>query len=131
MKVYPWLKWMMRKTSTEPVPQSPIWLGSWSNGEAFFDQTPRMRRMRQRIMEEAEHNAKRIGVDRRQFLASTAGLASAISIIGCSDDAGEENKNPGTSCTPKIPQEAKYDESVACNVLAKPDFIFDVQTHHY
>jgi predicted TIM-barrel fold metal-dependent hydrolase len=134
-KRYPWLN--LRKKSEPELPlESPIWLGHWSNGEVFVEQTPRMRRMRQRILDEAEVNAKRAGVDRREFLVSAMGMATAISIVGCSDKNGNAASSSGGTdggppgCT-VIPADAKFDETVACNVLSGNEFIFDIQTHHY
>lgn len=139
-KRYPWLK-MIKKSAPEPPLEAPLWLGNSSNGEVFIEQTPRMRRMRQRILDECEVNAKRAGVERREFLVSAMGMATALSIVGCSDDAGEALKSDGAGgtgggdsgppgCT-VIPQDAKFDETVACNVLGGDEFIFDIQTHHY
>jgi predicted TIM-barrel fold metal-dependent hydrolase len=85
MKTYPWLK-MRRKTDIELPVEPPIWLGNRSNGEYFHEQTPRERAMRKMILERAEEGARRLGVDRRQFLASSAGMATTLAVFnlfGC------------------------------------------------
>jgi uncharacterized protein len=85
MKPYPWLR-MRRKTDIELPVEPPIWLGNRSNGEYFHEQTPRERAMRKMILERADEGARRLGVDRRQFLASSAGMATTLAVFnlfGC------------------------------------------------
>src|SRR5579872_1991792 len=93
MKPYPWLR-LLRKTDPEMPLEPPIWLGSISNGEYFREQTPRLRRMRQMILERADAGARRLGIDRRQFLASSVGMATTLSVFnlfGC----GSSGSAPG------------------------------------
>lgn len=80
MKPYPWLK-LLKKSREEPALEPPIWLGNHSNGEYFHDQTPRDRLIRKRIMEQAEIGARKHGIDRRQFLASSMGVATSLAAI--------------------------------------------------
>jgi predicted TIM-barrel fold metal-dependent hydrolase len=92
MKPYPWLR-LQRKTDIERPLEPPIWLGSVSNGEYFHEQTPRQRAMRKMILERADEGARRLGVDRRQFLASSAGMATTLAVFnlfgcGSSTNAG-------------------------------------------
>jgi uncharacterized protein len=125
---FPWLK-LLKKSDPDPVLELPLWMNSWSNGEVFVEQTARDRRIKKHIFELAEKNAKRVGVDRREFLTSAMGMATSLWVLGCSDDEG----NP-TSDAPKcyeFPKDAMLDESVACQALGGDEFIFDIQTHHY
>jgi len=80
-----WLK-LRKKTEPDLPLEPPIWLGSYGTSEFFHEQTPHEARMRELVLERAEHGARRLGIDRREFLASTAGLAttlSVINLIGC------------------------------------------------
>lgn len=89
MKPYPWLR-LKRKTDPEPDLEPPIWLGNRSNGEYFHEQTPRERMMRQMILERADEGARRLGVDRRHFLASSVGMATTLAVfnaVGCGSNA--------------------------------------------
>ncbi len=77
---------MRKKTDIEPPLEPPIWLGSRSNGEYFHEQTPRERAMRAMIIERSEEGARRLGIERRQFLASSAGMATTLAVFnlfGC------------------------------------------------
>jgi predicted TIM-barrel fold metal-dependent hydrolase len=100
MKTYPWLR-MQRKTDIELPLEPPIWLGNRSNGEFFHEQTPRERAMRKMILERADEGARRLGVDRRQFLASSAGMATTLAVFnlfGCgSSSAGLADAGAGGS----------------------------------
>jgi hypothetical protein len=92
MAKFPWLK-LRKKTEPELPLEPPIWLGSYSNGELFHEQTPRERRIRQVVLERADEGARRLGIDRREFLASAAGFATTLSVInlascGSSDGSG-------------------------------------------
>jgi hypothetical protein len=102
MKTYPWLR-LRRKTDIELPLQPPIWLGNRSNGEYFHEQTPRERAMRRMILERAEEGARRLGVDRRQFLASSAGMATTLAVFnffGCGtakNQGGADSGSGGSS----------------------------------
>jgi hypothetical protein len=89
---FPWLK-MQKKSQTELPERPPIWLGSRSNGEYFHDQTPKERQMHELVMQRADEQARRLGVDRREFLASSMGLFTTLAVInqvsGCSGKSGD------------------------------------------
>ena len=125
----PWLK-MRRKTAPELPLEPPLWMGTRSNGEYFHFQTPYEKRLRRFVLEQADANARRIGMDRREFLARAVGMATTLWCInifsGCSDGGG----NGGTAplC---VPPEAMFDENAACSALGGNQFIFDVQTHWF
>jgi predicted TIM-barrel fold metal-dependent hydrolase len=135
-----------KKTAPEIPYESPIWLGNHSNGEYFHAQTPREARMRQEILRRGEEEARRQGMDRRAFMASSMGMAVALTVFnefGCgssgnsggseagSPEAGPICTNPGAPIpdagTPYVvPPNATCDPS---NILTVNEFIFDVQTH--
>jgi len=99
MKRYPWLK-LGKKSRPEPEVEPPLWLGNHSNGEYFHDQTPRERLIRQLILERAADGARKHGIDRRQFLASSMGLATSLAVINsvaCSSKS--PSGGPGASAS--------------------------------
>src|SRR5580704_1618367 len=88
-KKYPWLK-LGKKTDPEIPYESPLWLGNHSNGEYFHEQTPREARMRTEILRRGDEEARRQGMDRRAFMASSMGMAVAMTVVnemGCSTDS--------------------------------------------
>src|SRR6187551_439205 len=81
----PWLK-LRKKTDPEWHEAPPVRLGNHSNGEYYHEQTPRERLMRKEIMRRADEKARYIGMDRREFLASSMGMATTMAVInqmGC------------------------------------------------
>lgn len=123
MMRFPWLR-MQRKTDPEIPVTTPILLGNKSNGEFFWDETPLERRMRAEILRRADEGARRLGVDRRDFLASALGMATSLAVVnlvsGCSGGGG------GGYQTPQEP----LDCTGATEILSGNEFIFDIQTHH-
>jgi hypothetical protein len=92
-----WLK-LRKKTEPELPLEPPIWLGSYGTSEFFHEQTPRERRMRALVLERAAEGARRLGVERRDFLASMAGLATTLSVINllsCGSDQGASGQGTG------------------------------------
>jgi hypothetical protein len=97
MKRFPWLK-LRKKTEPELPVEPPIWLGNRSNGEYFHYQTPREKLIRKLILERAEEGARRLGIDRREFLASTAGMATTLAVfnlVGCSSNTNSSSSKLG------------------------------------
>jgi predicted TIM-barrel fold metal-dependent hydrolase len=147
-KKYPWLT-LGKKTGPEIPYESPVWLGNHSNGEYFHPQTPREAAMRREILRRGDEEARRQGMDRRAFMASSMGMAIAMTVInetGCGSnssspsgqgieggggDTGPACPNPGVpfpdAGTPYVvPPQATCEPS---NLLTVNEFIFDVQTH--
>jgi uncharacterized protein len=87
MRRYPWVKYLRRSAPELPY-DSPIYLGSWSNGEFFHAQTARERKLRDAILREGDDRARKLGMDRREFMASAMGFVSALSVIqqACSSE---------------------------------------------
>jgi hypothetical protein len=101
-------------------------------------ETPRDRLVRKLILERADENARRLGLDRRGFLATAMGMATslwALNLAGCSSSpsgapakAIKNARKDGGYC---LPEEAQLDEAAACSVLSGNEFIFDGHTHHF
>jgi len=144
-KKYPWLK-VAKKTDPELPFESPLWLGNISNGEYFHTQTEGEARMRAEILRRGDEQARRLGMDRRQFMASSMGMAVALTVVnetGCSKSSGGSSSAGGEAaapaCTPQgfATPDAGSPYVVPPNATCEPsdylstanDFIFDVQTH--
>jgi predicted TIM-barrel fold metal-dependent hydrolase len=147
---FSWLK-RIKRSQPEPPLEPPIWFGPHSNCEYFKPQTERDRKLRKLVLETADRNARRVGLDRREFLASTMGMATTLACInavsGCGTDSGGSTSGQdggagggnggsggsggGSGGGLCVPPEAMFDEQVACEVLGGDEFIFDVQTHWF
>ena len=96
--------WFSLRKKTEPeLPyEPPIWLGDFSNGELYHQQTPKERRIRQLILERGDELARRHGMDRREFMATGMGVALSMWAInlanGCSggSDGGFSMSDAGS-----------------------------------
>jgi predicted TIM-barrel fold metal-dependent hydrolase len=101
MKRYAWLN-LLKKSRSEPLLEPPFWFGNHSNGEYFHQQTARERSIRRLILERADAGARKHGIDRRQFLASSMGVATSLSVINwvaaCSSD-----KSSGSALMAAVP----------------------------
>jgi predicted TIM-barrel fold metal-dependent hydrolase len=126
MGKYAWLK-HRKKTDPEIPYESPIWLGNRSNGEYFHPQTEEEARLRAEILRRGDEHARRRGMDRREFLWSTGGMAVALSVInelGCSkSSSGSKSSTDGSYCV-----NDSGDDAANANLTGN-EFIFDVQTH--
>jgi predicted TIM-barrel fold metal-dependent hydrolase len=118
-------------------PGLPIKLGPCSNGE-FVPAPPTAlaRAAVRRARADADDNARRLGLSRRQFLLSAAGAATTLYALaacsseqhGAASEAGRTTTS-GPGGTFAVPPEATTDTTVATTVLSGPDPIVDVQTH--
>jgi hypothetical protein len=88
-----WIK-ARKKTDPELPYEPPFWFGDHSNGETYHKATPRETLMRELILKRGAEEARRHGMDRREFMASGLGVTLSMSIMnlvnGCSggDDGG-------------------------------------------
>jgi uncharacterized protein len=136
MKRFPWLH-MRKKTDPELPFEPPFWFGNQSNGEYFHHATARQRKIRKLILEKADENARRIGMPRRDFLASAMGMCTSLWVLnyvsGCGTDesAGSGGPDSGADAKYCVPEGSMFDENVACNAVGGDQFIFDIQTHHF
>lgn len=124
-KKFPWLN-LRKKTDPEYMLEPPVWLGNHSNGEYFHEQTPLEAKMRKEILRRADEQSRYLGMDRREFLATSMGMATTIAVInqmGCSSEDPEKIAAPFV-----VPPEATCEET---NFLDQEYFIMDVQTHAF
>jgi uncharacterized protein len=87
------LKWIKQKKTSQEMPyETPVWLGNLSNGEFYLPQSERDRKMRDLILQKCDENARRKNMDRREFIASTMGMATTLSVLnfaaGCGNQEG-------------------------------------------
>ena len=91
--------------------------------------TPFTREVLRRSREALEHNARRTGVSRRDFLVSSAGAATMLAVLAaCSDDANR-SQGQGSGGTFSVPPDATTDPELADETLSGDGFVFDVQGH--
>ncbi|QSX78942.1 amidohydrolase family protein [Agrilutibacter solisilvae] len=103
----------------------PIKLDSTSNGEFVpVPLEPVHREARRLAFENATHNARRLGLSRRDFMVSLCGAASTLLAMNAAFLAGCKR---GASY--ELPREAALDPAAASSVLSGDEFIFDVQGH--
>jgi hypothetical protein len=141
---FPWLK-LGKKTDPELPVEPPLWLGNRSNGEYFHEQTPREAKMREEIFRRADREARRHGMDRREFLASSMGMAVTLTVInelGCGSGSHATPADAGSAVASGVCGDAGFPQPAgpyvvtpeACTnassiIPACDDFIFDIQTH--
>ena len=126
MKKPKWLS-IAKKTAPELPLKPPIpFLENYSNGEFFHEQTPRDRLINKLVLEKADEGARKLGIDRRQFLASTVGMTTTLGVINLVSGCGNSD---GGFCAGA--NDATLDFAEAGEMLdACGYFIFDMQTHH-
>ncbi len=114
-------------------PGLPIKLNPCSNGEYVPEPpSPVVRAAVARAREDAERQARRLGVSRRRFLLSSLGAATTLSALAaCSTEAAKSAGGAGatTGGTYVIPPEAKSESDAVKKVLGGDEFVMDVQTH--
>jgi uncharacterized protein len=99
MKRYPWVKYLKRSEKELPY-DSPIYLGNWSNGEFFHEQTPFERKVREEILRVADDKARKLNLDRREFMASAMGMVTALSTIQACSAAKQGASSQQPASTP-------------------------------
>jgi hypothetical protein len=117
------MKKLLRKCDVDAVRNTflPIPTQIVSNEEFIpIAQTPEQARVEAKLNEIADDAAKKLGVSRRQFLASSGGMAAAFlamnAVFGCrSFDVDPSEVTEPSATAEKWP---------------KREFIFDIQTHH-
>ena len=101
-----------------------------SNGEcAPVPPSPLVREAARRARLLSDENARRLGMDRRDFLVSSMGMATALWALGAcsSDDSSSRDEEPGGSFD--VPEEATVDADAALEALGSDQPVMDVQTH--
>jgi predicted TIM-barrel fold metal-dependent hydrolase len=118
----------------EEDPGLPVELGPCSNAE--FDPEPRLspvlRETARRARADAEANARRLGMSRREFLLSVCGAATTfLALDACTRE--QHRAGPGGPTTPGgsygISPSAALDPDVAFEELGGGEFVFDIQGH--
>jgi predicted TIM-barrel fold metal-dependent hydrolase len=111
----------MKKSTPDDELCLPVKLDSTSNGEYWPRPLDRaLLEVRRQALASAIENARRLGMGRRKFLASTCGTATVLAALNQLSCGGG---------TYRVPKEAALDPDAADAVLAGKEFIFDVQTH--
>jgi predicted TIM-barrel fold metal-dependent hydrolase len=134
----------MRKRSDVELPERPpLWLRDHSNGEYYHRQTAYERKLERLIMQKADENARKLGMPRRDFLASAMGMVTSLYCVNLasacsSNETGHNvgpiapNNNLPKACDAyKFQPEAMFDEQAACAAINGDEFIFDIQTHFF
>ncbi|HKU41639.1 MAG TPA: amidohydrolase family protein [Polyangiales bacterium] len=95
--------WITKRKRSEPEAEyeTPVWLGNKSNGEFFHFQTERERKMRDEILRRCDDNARKLGMDRREFMASSMGMLTTLSVFNLAAGCGDKN---GFMSTPAVNQ---------------------------
>src|SRR3954454_2415325 len=104
MKRFPWLK-LRKKTDPELPLEPPIWLNNHSNGEYYHEQTPREAAMKAEILKRADEQSRYLGMDRREFLASSMGMVTSLAVInqmGCSATSDKKSGAPNVTKGPYL-----------------------------
>jgi uncharacterized protein len=119
----------------EEDPGLPIEFGPASNAE--FDPEPVLpvvlRETIRRARDDAERNARRLGMSRREFLLSACGAATTfLALNACTRE--EHRANPSSTTSEpggsyEIPPSASVEPPSAFEALGGEEFIFDVQGH--
>jgi uncharacterized protein len=119
----------------EEDPGLPIEFGPASNAE--YDPEPELppvlRETIRRARDDAERNARRLGMSRREFLLSAAGAATTfLALNACTRE--EHGANPSRSTsepggTYEIPPSASVEPPSAYEALGGEEFVFDIQGH--
>jgi predicted TIM-barrel fold metal-dependent hydrolase len=117
-------------------PRLPIKFGPASNGEYLpYPKTSLVRETERRAFELADVHARRLGMDRRRFLQTMCGAATALfALAACSKDqhratasSGAPTSAPGG--TFRVPTTATTEPEAARAAIGGDEFVFDVQTH--
>ncbi|MGH9209999.1 MAG: amidohydrolase family protein [Acidimicrobiales bacterium] len=111
-------------------PGLPIKLNPCSNGE-FAPRAPSevVREAVRLARRQCDENARRLGMDRREFLLSSMGAATTLfALAACSSDSDNANRET-TGGTFDVDEEATVDPDAALDTLGSDQPVIDVQTH--
>jgi uncharacterized protein len=101
-------RWLKRQSKADPeVPyEAPVWLGNMSNGEFFRPQREKDRKIREVILAKCDDMARRKGMDRREFMASTMGMATTLSVLNYAAGCGGKDGMMNTGAVDKFMKDA-------------------------
>ena len=108
-------------------PGLPIKLGPCSNGE-FSPQptTELVREAVRRARRQCDENARRLGMDRRDFLLTSMGAATTLFALAACSSEQSGGRAGGTF---DVPEEATVDADASLEALGDAQPVLDVQTH--
>lgn len=86
-------RWITKRKRSQPEAEyeTPVWLDNKSNGEFFHFQTDRELKMRDEILRRCDDNARKLGMDRREFIASSMGMLTTLSVFNMAAGCGDKN----------------------------------------
>ncbi|HET8935464.1 MAG TPA: amidohydrolase family protein [Polyangiales bacterium] len=101
-------RWLKRRSKAAPEApyETPVWLGNMSNGEFFKPQTERDRRVRELILQKCDDFARKKGMDRREFMASSMGMATTLSVLNFASGCGGKDGMMGSEAVEKFMKDA-------------------------
>jgi len=140
----PIFEWLRKRKKSDPDVEvdTPIDLGHQSNGEFFMHQRPVDRAMREEILRRSGEQARYLGMERREFLASTMGMATTLAVInqfgtGCGNASDKGmTMDGGTTAVAGVDNDVPFlvPPEAMCEdvgIFDGDEFIFDVQTHSF
>ncbi|MEX2254966.1 MAG: amidohydrolase family protein, partial [Acidimicrobiia bacterium] len=105
----------------------PLELGAVSNGETVpVAPSPVLRETARRARELIDHQARRRGMPRRDFLRTTMAAAAVLLTL---DACSSESSGGRSGGTLRVPEDATVDPEAAREALGGDEFVMDVQTH--
>jgi hypothetical protein len=111
-------------------PQLPIKFGPASNGEYDpYPVTPLVQETARRTFALADAQARRLGMDRRHFLQTVCGAATALFVLAACSDDKQRATSKTTGGTYRVPSSATTEPDAAREAIGGDEFVFDVQTH--
>jgi predicted TIM-barrel fold metal-dependent hydrolase len=118
---------MPRRPLIDDVPRFPIPLANVSNGEwCPSPPSAKQHAVAKLLREEADRNARRLGMSRRDFLRTAAGTATAFMVLN------KIHGLAGAGDTAVLPVSSTHCEDLDAGrtLLDQEYFVMDVQTHH-
>ncbi len=116
-----------KKSELELPPSSPIAFRPCSNGEYCpRPESERDRRAQELFLRIVEDKHRALGMTRRAFSQSSAGMAAALLVINHVYGCGSSGK--GSQSGYRV-DAGMMDDPEACQALSGDEFIFDVQVH--
>lgn len=110
-----------------PDPDLPISVGPCSNGEEVPEPvTPAVREAMRRTRVAATDHARRLGLDRREFLRTLSGAALMLMVL---DACHRESRGGDAGGGFRLPPESTTEPEVARDAIGGEELVFDVQTH--
>ena len=133
MPDFPWLR-LRKKSEPEWPYEPPIMLGNKSNGEFFHEQTPMEKKIRHRILKECDERARKLGVDRRVFVASSMGMCTSLAVLNMAAGYGRDGITVGEGAGGQpggynVSAASLSDCEEADRLVGGDEFIIDMQTH--